>query len=408
VTITDVGIPPITRLQETGWHIPPGPGPFSDDPLADFPEKPSGPSVSAGFGADVVPDTGRVLAPGLKELVEHLGVVLTPRDHRSWPVDRLIHPGLMCLSAPREHGKTTLLKSLAVALARGDDFWLGHPIYFDRDKLILFGFETAQDADSFNDLLAEQGLAERVYAFTTKKLKITTFLADLVSKNNVGIIILDSARRLAGEIIDDAQTSIVLETLESADVPVVVIHHPPKSSTEPAGSHQWGAAYRHMIRIVAKDDAVDGIIELDLRITGNDVRGEDQLSAWIDRNTLDAEVTGRASSTFRKKGKAAANPTEQPASGISRNVPHPLDPLARYAADRPIVPAEDWDHNQWATDLAGPADHENPNWMKDLQKVIPGSRGPVKHRSAANYVKKHGAKQLTAKVRRLLSNPPQI
>lgn len=299
------------------------------------------------------------------------------RDNRTWPVEGLIHPGLTCISAPPEFGKTTLLKTLAVAIATGAEEWLGARINLEAGKSVLFGFENGNDADEFEDWLAKRGLAERIWVFPTGRLTEAgrkNLDPAMLQSDNVGLVLLDSARKLAGNLNDQDRAELVIDILESADVPIVIIHHPRGGHSNgrphndgPAGCAAYRQAYRQLWIVRSHKKVGPNLQVLELEGAGNDDGGEKtRLRVQVDYESLSARRVDTGA-------QAAENDQAIGADWQAYRVG-----LARLADQRGFEFG--LNHNEFATALFGASKRqsEDPAWktstaaaqMREMARVV--------------------------------------
>jgi hypothetical protein len=186
--------------------------------------------------------------PDLKPFAEWLEGA--PTDE--WIVEGLIPDSAGELIAHQKIGKTLLAADLAVALARNESEWLGRKIRPGSGPVVFL----------VTDPRAEREIARRVHAMGAPEGSVIVGrlrrgpapvewwqqLADTL--RGARLVIVDSGTNLVHDIIKPELVNPLFDglgELTQANIPVLLIHHAPKSGNSAAGVYIWESWPRWLI-----------------------------------------------------------------------------------------------------------------------------------------------------------------
>lgn len=172
----------------------------------------------------------------------------------AWLVDGIIHSSLTLLYGEPKTGKSRLVCSLTRALVSGDD-WFGHRLRRDVQRVLILTADPGglrEYTDRLSDLKPKQ-----VVTGAPPSAKNPGAWADLAGSlyaSQIGLVVVDNLASWAPGVdwTEFGQTGPAFECLMQLDasgVPVLVVHHKPRSSKNPAGSVAVEGRFRHLLRL---------------------------------------------------------------------------------------------------------------------------------------------------------------
>jgi hypothetical protein len=190
-------------------------------------------------------------------------------------------------------------------------------------------------------------------------------------------VIVDSQRKLAGSLIDHDRAALVLDILESADVPIIVIHHPRAGSNNgPAGAAAWGQAYRQLWIITRHTWVRQDLQELSLTGSGNDDGGAPSyVTVQVDFDALTSKEVDAASAT------QVAAPTAALLAPVDS-----IDLLARLAFEFG-VPPDDRTAGKHATAVLGAPRDKKPNTKRQQRVAAVFGLKTIGHQALTNKIR---------------------
>jgi hypothetical protein len=312
--------------------------------------------------------------PNLRELFSLFPIGRVPSAEemsRTWPIPGLIHSGLTCVTGQPYAGKTTLCVALARLLLDGAK--VGPWQASQRFERVLICAETADSAARADRALCEYG--DRAWVGVTQLWAAVdgSRFGNYLRDAGVGVVIIDSAYRAAGDVNDSNGSGAFVECVSQIGLPVVVVHHEKRGAggTGPAGWQGWPAAYRHTLEV--KPLADDG---LSVRVhSSNDWPTRERWTVALDRETgqlIDVSVAAARAPRVAKLSDAAriaalANLMDRPPGGLtagqlasalmgpSRNISPEKAEAVRLAAwpHRPTPPTWETVRNLISKNLEG-------------------------------------------------------
>jgi AAA domain len=167
-------------------------------------------------------------------------------DGNPWLVDGMVHDGATLWVAKRGVGKSLLTVDLAVSLARGDTEWLGRDIRPGNGRVVFL----------VSDPKAERETARRLDAMGTPDGSVeigrlrrgpepAEQWAELARElKGSRLVVVDSGTNLVHDTVKAEYTNPLFDGLNeivAENIPVLLVHHIPKSGTLAAGNYGWEA-----------------------------------------------------------------------------------------------------------------------------------------------------------------------
>jgi hypothetical protein len=171
---------------------------------------------------------------------------MTEDSRDSWLVEGMVHEGGTAWFAHRGEGKSLLTVDLAVAMAKGEEKWLGRKIRPDSGR-ILFLVSDPRAVKETSTRLAAMGAPEGsviVGRLRRGPPEVQWWMQLAGEIEDFRMVVVDSGTNLVHDIVKAEFVNPLLDGLTElveAKIPVLLVHHMPKTGNSGAGGYFWEA-----------------------------------------------------------------------------------------------------------------------------------------------------------------------
>lgn len=174
-----------------------------------------------------------------------------------WLIEGWLATSATMVTGLPESGKSTLVASMAAAVASGDS-WLGSEVKTERPGPVLVIVSDPSDISQWAKKGADLGISDGAWELINFDRTRWDAYVDLVAELQPKLLVFDNITSALEEGINEANPRAILGPLTrilDTGTPVVVIHHSGKDrSRDPMGPTAYQAWRRHGIHIAGKGE----------------------------------------------------------------------------------------------------------------------------------------------------------